>query len=315
MNIALRTDTNTEIEAEELRYIDKDKMPSFVCVDENCATPLVPAAYTLESKQRPHFRTSKYQKHTEKCKFSDYAKILELGGSRKLRLEEFENMPIPRKLVLPKVISESDQIKSKEKNSDAENTTATKRAYSNEFDEKGNTFRNVTTISRIADFYIACPFNRDLPLDIFGLEQPYMFWFKRLRNITPEENPGLKIFFGQLHQDQNAIQENDDFLTIKLFDCERWDEFHTQINPYYVQIAKKNLSINKVSRIKNEISYSLREQKEFYESQKIDKQKSNSSKVKPYVFFYGKMSANNRFIFEVYDGYLVSRYCQVKPTV
>jgi hypothetical protein len=317
MKLAKILDSNDIIEAEDLRFIAKNDMPKFVCPDMNCNTPLIAAAYTEDSKQRPHFRTLKNHKHSEKCQFSDYAKILELGGKRKLLLAEFEYLPIPTKLVPPKAKNESDKIKSTISNEIDEKRTATKRGVLDSFDEGGNNFRNVTTISRIVDFYIACPFNRDIKLDIFGSEKEYMYWFKRIRNIQGDIIPDSKIFFGQLHQDRNAIEEKDSEINLRLYDCQAWDEERNQINPFFVSIPTTNLSKNKIARIKNEINFALQEQKNYYKNSASSENVENEeqAKSKPYIFFLGKQNPTNRLQLLVQDGYLVSRYAQIRKTV
>ena len=54
------------------------------------------------NKQRPHFRTLRNNDHSKTCKYSEFARILELGGQRKITFEEFENLPVPTRLISPK---------------------------------------------------------------------------------------------------------------------------------------------------------------------------------------------------------------------
>lgn len=51
MKIARLKDTKEPIEAEELKFIDVENMPEFICPDENCAVPLVPASFKSHNKQ------------------------------------------------------------------------------------------------------------------------------------------------------------------------------------------------------------------------------------------------------------------------
>ncbi len=93
MKIARIKDTKEPIEAEELKFIEEDNMPEFICADENCAVPLVPALYKNHNKQRPHFRILRNNDHSKSCKYSEFARILELGGKRKMNSQnpyEFE---------------------------------------------------------------------------------------------------------------------------------------------------------------------------------------------------------------------------------
>jgi hypothetical protein len=318
MKLAKILNTDELFEAEELRFISKNDMPKFVCPDNNCNTPLIPAAYSDDSKQRPHFRTLKNHKHAEKCQFSEYAQFLEIGGKRKFTLAEFENLPIPTKLVAPKANTKPDKIRSSKENEELADKSATKRGYLNAFDEGSNNWRSVTTISRIVDFYIACPFNRDIKLDLFGTEKEYRYWFKRIQNIRGERIKDKNIFFGQLHQDKNAIEYSDTNIKIRLYDCREWVGGN-QINPYYVIIPIAGLTKNKIARIKNEIKNALLSQREYYQTTNSNIENNDlidleKSKQKPYIFFVGNQTKKNPFELEVQDGYLVSRYERIRKT-
>ena len=320
MRIARLKDTKEPIEAEELKFLDEQNMPEFICADENCAVPLVPASYKNHNKQRPHFRILRNNDHSKTCKYSEFARILELGGKRKITFEEFENSPVPTKLFSPKENGKNEVLKTKNGDSQEENPDAIKRkGSSGEFDESGNNFKNVTTISQIIDFYLNCPFNRDIELTLFDKTKPYMYWFRRLQNTLRNTEPQeLNIYFGQLHQDNSFNIDNTEMIRLKMYDCEKWEETKdsflpsepkVQVNPFYVWIDPKNLSLHKLSRLKNEIEFARNEQT-------IAFKEGNQEKRKPFIFFIGKkIDINNPFEYEVRDNHLVARYTAVRRTV
>jgi hypothetical protein len=320
MKIARLKNTNKPFEAEELKFLDEENMPEFICPDENCAVPLIPASFKSHNKQRPHFRTLRKNDHSKTCKYSEFARILELGGKRKITFEEFENLPVPTKLIIPKDKGKNEVVKSKNGESQDDNPDSIKRkGFNGDFDESGNNIKNVTTISQIVDFYLSCPFNRDIELTIFEEKKQYMKWFKRLqktqRNKEPQE---LNIYFGQLHQDNHLNIDGSEIIRMKMFDCEKWEKatdgyFNSvskvQVNPFYVQIDPENISPHKLSRLKNEIEFARNEQTVAFKEGKQDKRK-------PFVFFIGKkIDINNPFEYKVLDNHLVARYTEIRDTV
>lgn len=319
MKIARLKNTNEPFEAEDLKFLDEENMPEFICADENCAVLLVPASYKNHNKQRPHFRTLRKNDHSKKCKYSEFARILELGGKRKITFEEFENLPVPTKLIIPKDKGKNEVVKSKNGESPDENPDSkNRRGFNGDFDESGNNFKTVTTISQIVDFYLSCPFNRDIELTLFDQKKAYMYWFKRLKKTLRHEEPReLNIYFGQLHQDNHLTIGDPEIIRLKMYDCETWKdtkdsllpiESKLQVNPFYVLIDPKKLSAYKLSRLKNEIEMARNEHTDTYRDRKQDNRK-------PFVFFIGKRkNQNNRFEYVVLDDHLVARYTEVRPT-
>jgi hypothetical protein len=317
MYLALNKSTQLLIEAEDLRFISKKDMPEFCCPDENCGIPFIPASYQIQNKNRPHFR--KNGEHSDKCKLSKYAKLLETGSRRRITLEEFENMPVPTKLVKPKLKKTVDENRPSIV-SDIDETSSYKTKGNNGvFDETNSNFKNVTTISQITDFYLKFYFNRDIELDLLGTVKQYRYWFKQLKNTLEKPEPQeYKIYIGQLSQKSDSLVENDKEIRIRLYDCERLQEISTgvksttkleQVNPFFLTISKDGLSANKITRIKHEMEYALHDQKKAY----LERIKS---KDLPLIFFLGrKKSADNRFEYEVLEGYFVARYATIKQTV
>ena len=320
MKIARTKDTKEPIEAEELKFIEEDNMPEFICADENCAVPLVPASYKNHNKQRPHFRTLRNNDHSKSCKYSEFARILELGGKRKITFEEFENLPVPTKLISPKEKGSNGVVKSNyEDTNDDERETVKRRSSNGDFDESGNNLKSVTTISQIVDFYLSCPFNRDIELTLFDKTKPYMYWFKRLKNTLLRDEPEeYNMYFGQLHQDNSLNTDDSEIIRFKMYDCEKWEKptngewesvNYEQVNPFYVELDREKLSQHKLSRIKNEIEFARNEHLEAFKDGKKDKRK-------PFIFFIGrKMTSQNPYEFEVLEHHLVARYTEIRRTI
>ncbi|MFT5217417.1 MAG: hypothetical protein ACI83H_002554 [Glaciecola sp.] len=319
MHIARIKSTNEPIEAEELKFLAIDDMPEFVCADESCNVQLVPASFQPHNRQKPHFRTQPKKEHSPTCKFSEYIRILNVGGKRKITFEEFENLPVPTKLVVPKKNEKDSYDRRIEETGDEEGLNPIKRRSNNgTFDEGGNSFKSVSTISQIVDFYLRCPFNRDMELTLFEQTKQYMFWFRRLQNtvnnpehIEPQET---NVYFGQLLQGDKGVKIDSNEIRLNLYDCQGWEESKfgkskKQINPVTVHINKSNLSKNKSSRIINEIEFVLAEQLNTYRNK-------TNSKNKPFIFFIGrKNNMNTPYEYEVIDGHFVARYAEVRRTV
>lgn len=320
MKIARIKSTKEPIEAEELKFLNEDDMPEFICADENCAVILVPASFKKHNKQRPHFRTLKNHDHSKTCRYSEFARILELGGKRKITFEEFENLPVPTKLISTKEAIKDEAVKSNnEDQQNDEEDSIKRRSSTGDFDESGNNFKNVSSISQIVDFYLSCPFNRDIELTLLDTTKAYMYWFKRLKNTLLHDEPEeYNMYFGQLHQDNSLNTENSEIIRFKMYDCEKWEKpkkgewesvSYEQVNPIYVRIYRNKLSQHKLSRIKNEIEYARTEHYEAFKGGVEDKRK-------PFIFFIGKkMQSSNPYEFEVLDNHLVARYTEIRRTV
>ena len=320
MRIARIKETKLPIEAEDLLTFEDLSQLEFICADENCGVALVPAAYKVNSKQRPHFRTLRKQEHSKDCKYSEFARILEIGGKRKITFEEFENLPVPTKLISPKTVSKDHIVKSNNTDLDGENEGTTRRfTNSGQFDESGTNFKSVTSISQIVDFYLSCPFNRDIELMIFDKTKAYMYWFKRLKNTLKSDEPmEYSIYFGQVHQDNNFEGDSIGMVRIKMYDCEKWENEKDgrwtrldkgQINPFYVSIDTRKLGPIKKGRVMNELKFVRNEHSEAFKQGSKDKKR-------PFIFFVGKKrSKKENFEYEVYENQLVARYTEIRRTV
>ncbi len=321
MNQARDVKTGQIIEAETLKYIYEEGLSKYQCTDDTCKIGLTPCSYKPFNKNRPYFKSVRGASHSKTCTFSEYLKLLEKGKKRKLAEVELEDMPFPTKL--RKVIKkEGDNIQYKlESSTNQEDKSGKVRSKSSgEFEETRNRSKVVNSLSSIVDFYIKCPFNRDVELEIENKKQEYMYWFKRISKPKRLGNyKGKKIFFGRLHTDKSKIEDIDTKINITMYECEGWEEVETtrktqrkrksQVNPFVITIDKSKLSKRKVSRIINEIDYAIEEKILAF------KDKTEEEKKDAYVFFYGEAPKRKEpYTFSVNDGVLVARYCRIMQT-
>jgi len=306
MNIARNTSTREIIEAETLRVYPNVSAVMFECADESCKIKLTPCSYQSHNVKRPYFKVfNKDIEHVENCKFNKYKKILDKANANKISESELKMLFLPIELIKPKEQEEYSLVKVQSNSTNEPNTT--KNNNSTNSSKKTNSNSKVTAISRIVDFYLNFPYNRDVELNLLGNIKQYKFWFKKIKKNTTFT--GTKIYFGQLHTGIE-IEENESNLIIQLYVSEGWETVekdgkikNIQVNPFLININKVNLSSNKISRIKNELTYVIEEQK-----RNTDKAK------KAFVFFLGQPSSVSKYSFDVVDGYLVSRHTKILPT-
>lgn len=319
MNQARDINTGHIIDAETLKFIYEEGLSNYQCMDDSCKVKLTPCSYKPHNKNRPYFKSVKGGIHTKTCRFSAYLKLIEKAKNRALTEIELEDMPFPTKLSKAK---KTDKASATYKSSGSTNTDINTRSKRNktsdDFVEKHNKSKVVTSLSPIVDFYIKCPFNRAIELDIEDKIQAYKYWFKRIEKPVLKGNyKGKKIFFGRLHTDKSKLEETDTTFNITMYECEKWVKgklprvkTKTQVNPFIISIDKTKLSKHKITRIKNELEYAIEEKIEAF------KTKDSDSKQQAFVFFYGTApKANNPYTFTVIDGALVARYNRILPTV
>ncbi|MDE5422756.1 hypothetical protein L3073_11105 [Ancylomarina sp. DW003] len=309
-----RDKSNGEIiDAESLKHIYEDGLSEYECIDEACRIKLLPCSYKPINKVRPYFKSLDGKNHKDLCKFSEYLKLLEKAKNRALTESEMEDMPFPTKFKKVKQKSGEDTIfKSSIVGEEKVGQGGIRKKTSGDFVEIFNKSKVVASISPIVDFYIKCPFNRNVELEIEKTFKMYMYWFKRIEKPLSTGNyKGKRIFFGRLHTSNRKIIETEETLEIALYECEAWEKggknkSAVQINPFIVNIDKSLISKNKVTRIKNEIQYAV--------GDKINAFKDK--KKHAYLFFWGEVPTKDEpYKFKVLEGALVARYTQILPTI
>lgn len=322
MNQARDIKTGEVLEAETLKYIYEDNLSEYECTDDSCKVKLIPCSYKPHNKNRPYFKSVRGGNHSNTCTFSAYLKLLERGRKRALTEIELEDMPFPTKLGKLKKSKGKNTIYKSDVSSNVESKTGGRRKKaSGEFVEMVNRSKVVNSLSSIVDFYIKCPFNRNVELEIENIKREYMYWFRRISKSKSEgKYKGTRIFFGRLHTDKNKIEETDHELKITMYECEGWEEVKTtrrnqrkskkQVNPFVISVDKTQLSKHKISRILNEIDYTIEDKKAAFK-----KEEEEDKKRQAFVFFYGEApKPDNPYTFRVNDGILVARYCKILPT-
>jgi len=316
MNQARDVKTGEIIDAESLKHLFEDGLSEYECIDEKCRIKLLACSYKPVNKNRPYFKSFKGEYHSKNCKFSEYLKLLEKAKNRALTEFELEDMPFPTKLKKVKSNIDNDTIvKTNSVENEDSSQVGLRSKASGEFVDVLNKSKVVASISPIVDFYIKCPYNRHMELEIEDVQKMYMYWFKRIEKPFAIGNyNGKNIFFGRLHTNRENITETEESLEITLFESEGWEKSDNgkpakQINPFIVSIDKTTISKNKVSRIKNEIDYAIEEKINAFKNNEVDKKKH------AFIFFYGEAPTKDKHCkFKVIDGSLVARYAQIFPT-
>jgi hypothetical protein len=306
-------DTDEIIEAEELKVLKNIKSLEFACVDKNCNIPLIPSSYNENNKKRPFFKKYKNQEHSPKCSYSKYLQFLQIGKTRRLTDIEFEKLEYPSQLII-------SQPKLKEMDTTTTSTLpeveskSTRRISNGEFAEAAQSNRKVTSISQIVDFFLCCPYNRDVELDLLGTKAPYIYQFKKIRGANIDQYISNKIFYGVIDlNDLDSLIRTEDSLLIKLHECEKWEDnprslffSKKRINPYFLKLNKSELTNNKISRILSERDTVLNQSKnDFFKNNKKEG-------VEAYVFFLGrKPNIETPYVFEAINGFVSFRYAKV----
>lgn len=305
--------TDEIIEAEELKVLENAKGIEFVCVDKNCSIPLIPSSFQEDNKKRPFFKKYPNQDHKPKCSYSKYLKFLEIGKTRRLTELEFEKLEYPSQLIMaqPKTVerdtSTSDVLPESE-------STSAKRVSNGEFTDAAHSNRKVSAISQIVDFYLSCPYNRDVDLDLLGTKASYKYQFKRIYGPNTDQYIDNKIFYGIIDlNDMDSLRSTEDSMIIKLHECEGWEDSprlvfpkRRRVNPYFVKINKNEITKYKMNRI-------LKERETIFNQSKNDFFKNlKKDKVEAYIFFLGKKpSTAEPYVFEAINGFVSFRYTKV----
>ena len=305
--------TDDVIESEDLKVLEDVRSIEFVCVDKNCNIPLIPSSYQEKNKRRPFFKKYKNQQHSNKCSYNKYLHFLEIGKTRRLTELEFEKLEYPSQLII-------NQPKPKESDTTTNDIlpesegSSTKKISNGEFTEAAHSNRKVSSISQIVDFYLACPYNREVDLDLLGINAPYKYQFRRIYGPNTGNYIDNKIFYGVIDfRDLDSLRSTNEATIIKLHECERWEDnprlvfpARRRVNPYYLKINKGEITSYKMNRI-------LKERETVINQSKGDfLNKIKKDRVEAYVFFLGKRpAAESPYLFEAIKGFVSFRYVKI----
>jgi len=311
---ARRTDTSAVIESEELKVISKPTEINFVCVDPQCAIELIPCSYGDVNKRRPFFKKRKKTDHSAACDYSSYLNYLEVGKTRSLTSIELEKMDYPSRLVIHNPYQPTAVNSTTIEDIQLQKISQTRRVDSGEYSEAIHSNRKVTSINKIVEFYLDCPYNRGVDLDLLGNVAPYKFQFKRIKDENIGDYIDNKIFYGIINlNDMDAVYQNEGKTFIRMHECERWEEIprsifkkKRRVNPYIVEIDNNSISDYKLSSILRSRETVANESKNlFFANRKKEKEEA-------YIFFLGHAPKNNNpYTFKAIGGFVAFRYTKV----
>lgn len=312
MNQAKYKETGELLDAEDLKIISDPKSIEFICAGDNCGVPVFPCSYRPQNKPRPYFKVGGIE-HTNECTYSSFLDYLKIGYKTKLSVSDLVKMEFPSKLKLYTKPKADDDSQNRVVNSEEQDGSRPKRTFSDEFGDQKKSNKVVTTINQIVDFYLSCPFNRDVELDLLGTKKEYYKLFLDVttaKNVNPKE---LRIYYAHFDFRKGSkswIKLDANNYMIKLFEGMKNDETNSQeYEPFHVLIKKDQISKTKFNRIVYEKSQIIEE----YIS-KFKKGKSNSEAA--FIFFVAyPPSKEEPTVFEALHGMIVSRYTKILPTI
>lgn len=312
MNQARYKESNEIIDAEDLKIITNPKEIEFICAGNNCGIPVYPCSHLPMNKPRPYFKIGKID-HTSECTYSSFLKLLSLGTSRKLTGEELVKMDFPSKLKLP---SKRDQMIDPVRpaiDPDSSTKISTKKIYSDVFNDSKKSSKVVTTINQIVDFYLSCPYNRDVVLDLLGSKKEYYKLFTSVLAAKDVKSQELRVFYGKLNFKRGGTQwvkPQPNIYMIKLFEGFKNDNSPSaEYQPFFISINKDQLSQTRFNRIAYERNQIIEE--------KVTKfKKGKSTLEEAYIFFVAyPPKIESPGIFEALHGLVVSRFTELSQTI
>ncbi|MDU8459100.1 MULTISPECIES: hypothetical protein [Pseudomonas syringae group] len=279
------------VDAEDLWLLTEVDKYGYIC--RGCELTVYPASYLKTNLQRPHFRSPHGKKHMQGCDIEGDEKAVASGkkGSVRNKLETSSALS-PARLVLRDERPIVDPIASP-LSSGATRSGGTGSSGNGEARPQGR--RSAQSIRRICRAFINFPYDRDLSLEIPGVEATtYQHVFKKLRGKGIEHLPSQKIFYGELSWAR--AEDDEDNLLITLSAGEWGTDAKRYVQPYKVQISWADWSNAKRTMVTNEL--------EVVRQEGIDAKK-DGSKDRPYIFFLGHQDEGDPSIFHVDDHRLI----------
>lgn len=311
---ARRVDNNEIIDSEDLKALENPSDIHFVCVDPQCSIDLIPCSFGDNNKRRPFFKKRKKQDHSSKCDYSSYLKYLEVGSKRALTELELEKMDYPSRLMVAKPYEQKSTNTNTVEDIPQSKISQVRRVDSGEYSESVESNRSVSSINKIVDFYLECPYNRGVDLDLLGNVDPYRYQFRRISGKNEGDYRDNRIFYGIINlKDADSVYSKDGKTYIRLHECERWEDVprskwkqKRRVNPYSVEIDNDSISKYKLSSIKKSRETVANESKnKFFSNLKKDKEEA-------YIFFLGLApETNNPYTFKAVGGFVTFRYTTV----
>ncbi|TDR80107.1 hypothetical protein [Paludibacterium purpuratum] len=282
--------TGTIVEAEQLWQIENVDHERYIC--RGCGIKVTPASYKPTNKPRPYF--SAKNGHYQDCDVEGEEKLVKRGQTERLT-HPLNGFPAsyPSRLVL---LDEREIV-----DPGASSTSGTKSVVQSTHGSTGASSshsrrRSANTIRPISRAFINLPYDRDLPLEIPGVNGTnFISVFKRLRSNTLQRYPDIHIFYAPIRWSKPV--ETDAFLEVWLDAGER------ESNGRLIPEKAHRLRINwhDWSEFKRR---SVRIEMDVGKQEAIEASKKNSN-VKGWVFFLGKQDPEDITLFHVSDHRLV----------
>lgn len=279
------------VDAEDLWLLPEVDKYGYIC--RGCDLTVYPASYLKTNLQRPHFRSPHGQEHLQGCDIEGDEKTVASGKKGSVR-NKLQTSPAlsPARLVLR---NERPIVDPTAQPSPSGATRSVRTGSSGNGEARPQGRRSAQSIRRICRAFINFPYDRDLSLEVPGVEATtYQQVFKKLRGEGVEDLPSQKILYGELSW--GRAEDDDDNLLITLSAGEWGKEAKRYVRPYRVRVSWAGWSDAKRTTVTNEL--------EVVRQEGIDAKKSGS-KDRPYIFFLGRQDPDDPSIFHVDDHRLI----------
>lgn len=285
--------TKEIVEAEDLWMLTHVDRNGYEC--SGCEQPVYPASYLKTNLKRPHFSLFPKTDHLGECDVDGERKTVASGRKGSVR-NELETSPglSPSKLILKDERTAVDATLPS--SSTLTVSKSTTRTNSNDGATKPAGRRPSNTIRPICRAFINFPYDRNMSLDIPGIEdKTYLTAFKKLgaANAGIEHFARSKVFYAELAWAK--AQATDDSLVIKLSAGE-WNAERQLVRKYMLRICWSQWSKYKRTKVQNEM--------EVVREEGI-KEKKSKSKKRAYAFFIGEQDEQDPTYFNVTDHRLI----------
>ncbi len=312
MNQAKFKDSRELIDAEDLRNIDNPKNIEFICAGDNCGVPVIPCSFKRENKPRPYFKIRNIE-HSSECTYSSFLDFLKLGYTGRLSHSDLVKMEFPSRLRVYIKPNVDNKIQKRIEESSEVEGVSKRRNFVDEFSDEKKSNKVVTSINQIVDFYLSCPYNRDVELNLLGTKKEY---YKLFLNVIASNNvPSreLRIYYAKLDfrkGGKNLIRLDSNNYLIKLYEgIKSKNTKFQEYEPFHVLIKKDQISKTKFNRIKYEKSQII---EEYISKYKKGKEGLESA----YIFFLAYPPSNQEpTILEALHGMVISRYTKILSTI
>lgn len=285
--------TKEIVEAEDLWMLPHVDRDGYEC--SGCKKPVYPASYLKTNLKRPHFSLFPKTDHVEGCDVDGERKTVASGRKGSVR-NELETSPglSPSRLILKDERTSVDPTLPKSPAQTGSKSTT--RTNSDDGTTRPAGRRPSNTIRPICRAFINFPYDRNMSLDIPGIEdKTYLTAFKKLgaANAGIEQFSRSKVFYAELAWAK--AQAIDDSLVIQLSAGE-WNSERQLVRKYMLRICWSQWSNYKRTKVQNEM--------EVVREEGI-KEKKSKSKKRAYAFFIGEQDEQDPTYFNVTDHRLI----------